>query len=231
MRTPRPLRRGFYFVGLLMRTTFLIDGFNFYHSIEKLDKKFRWIDYKRLCSHFLAPGDMMEEIYYFTAIAEWRSPESRQRHKVFIDAVKNQEIRVVLGKFKEKTRKCQSRHKITRTPGKCPGCPQKFTAHEEKATDVNIALYSYKLAHLDTFDKLILVTGDTDLVPAIKMVKTVFPSKRIEMLYPYGRANNELSQASDHQSFVKVSHLESFQLPEIITLTSGRRLFRPPTWR
>lgn len=222
-----------------MRTTFLIDGFNFYHSIEKLQKKYRWINYQSFCSHFLESEDTLQDIYYFSAVATWRSAQSQQRHKVFIKAIENYGVKTIYGKFKKKHRQCPSRFKVkecetsaqsTPPKPKCPNCPQIFECHEEKATDVNIALYSYSLAHQNTYDKLVLVTGDTDLVPAIKMIKQVFPTKIIHMLYPYNRANHELTQVADGISKTVPAHLDTYQLPNSITLANGKIITRPPEW-
>jgi len=209
-----------------MRTTFLIDGFNFYHSVKKLSPRYKWIDYHAYCSHFLVKNDTLQDIFYFTAKAFWR-PHSMYRHEIFIEATQSRGVKIVYGKFKEKDLYCPSDYKCD--PSGCTGCPQQFKRHEEKATDVNIALYSYHLAHKDAYDKIIIVSGDTDLVPAIEMVRQEFPHKIVGVLYPLGRANNELRQVANFVSKTKMKHLDAFQLPDQVQLPD-KLLYRPHEW-
>ncbi|MCL2029128.1 MAG: NYN domain-containing protein [Deltaproteobacteria bacterium] len=151
-----------------MNTAFLIDGFNFYHSIENLPRELRWFDYYGYCRHFLKPGDTLHSITYFTALAYWR-PNSVSRHEVFIEACKEKGLNVILGKFKPKKVCCPSPSRAN--PPGCPQCPQCFALHTEKATDVNIALHAYRLASQSQVEKIVFVSGDTNLIPAVKLIK------------------------------------------------------------
>jgi len=198
-----------------MDTAFLIDGFNFYHSIKNLSRDLRWFDYDRYCRHFLKPGDSLHGISYFTALAFWR-PNSVIRHKVFIEACKEKGINVILGKFKTKN-------------VSCPKCLQCFTRHEEKATDVNIALHAYRLAA--KVQKIILVSGDTDLIPAVKLIKEDFPQVTVEAVFPFKRDNFEFARAVDAHYRTREKILNRFQLPETIQKSNGKLIVRPPSWR
>ena len=44
--------------------------------------------------------------------------------------------------------------------------------YKEKGVDVRLALDIYKLANQNVYDKALLISSDTDLIPAIKMVQT-----------------------------------------------------------
>ncbi|MDH4129525.1 MAG: hypothetical protein OEV44_12260 [Spirochaetota bacterium] len=62
-----------------MRTSFLIDGFNLYHSIKDAEKfnntKLRWLDLYSLCESYLPNIDTkakIESIHYFSAHATHR---------------------------------------------------------------------------------------------------------------------------------------------------------------
>jgi hypothetical protein len=68
-----------------METAFLIDGFNFYHSISNLDRRVRWFDFINYCKYFF-PKIISPKIMYFTALAFWRGNETIQRHQIFIEA-------------------------------------------------------------------------------------------------------------------------------------------------
>jgi uncharacterized LabA/DUF88 family protein len=198
-----------------METAFLIDGFNFYHSIKKIDNRLLWFDYVAYCRHFMRSFDILHNITYFTSLAFWR-PESVERHQIFLQACKIYGITIIHGKFKEK--------KIP-----CPFCHKEIVRHEEKATDVNLALHAYRFAGQGV-KQIILVTGDTDLMPAIKMIKSDFPSTRVGIVFPYCRDNRELEKEADFYHKTKKEILYSFRLPERIQKANGKFITCPAQW-
>lgn len=197
-----------------MRTAFLIDGFNFYHSIKDLSRNFRWFDYAKFCRHFLRGSDSIHSITYFTALAHWRA-NSEARHKIFIEACKIMGIRVVEGKFKDKH-------------SRCPKCGKPIVRHEEKATDVNIALQAYRLAK--DVDQIFLVSGDTDLIPAIRAIKDDYPQVRVGAIFPFNRSTREFKTEVDvsHKTSQKI--LGNFLLPPSLTKKDGTVITCPPGW-
>lgn len=198
-----------------MKTAFLIDGFNFYHSIKPLSDRLLWFDYKAYCRHFMRSTDTLHSISYFTALAFWRT-EAVTRHQVFIQACAVLGIDVVLGKFKEKN-------------SMCPHCRRNILRHEEKATDVNLALHAYRLAAQGA-EQVVLVTGDTDLIPAIRMIKSDFPDTKVGIIFPYRRDNRELEKEADFHHKTRKEILPSFRLPERLQKANGKFLTCPPKW-
>ena len=59
-----------------------------------------------------------------------------------------------------------------------------FKKKEEKRTDVNIAINMVNDACSDKCEKLVLVSGDSDLVPALKMIKSLVPAKKLIVYVP-----------------------------------------------
>src|SRR5436853_496574 len=89
-----------------------------------------------------------------------------------------------MGHFKQKHRRC---HK----------CGARSIAHEEKETDVNIALHLLNHAYKNSFDCALPISNDSDLAPAVRMLKTEFPSKWVRILTPPNkRTSKELLQAA-----------------------------------
>ncbi len=199
-----------------MNTVFLVDGFNFYHSIKSLPKEYRWISYTSYCKHFLRKKDTLSEVVLFTAEAAWL-PDQVTRHRALIEANKLYGVKVVLGKFKEKQ-------------NFCPICKCHVTHHEEKYTDVNIALYAYRSAAKDGIDQIYLVTGDTDLVPAINAIKEDFPQKRIGVIFPYRKANREMSLLADDHHKTKEDVLKSCVMDRVITRQGKTPIICPEKW-
>ncbi len=211
----------------MARVSFFIDGFNVYHSLKSYDPvakttvtkyiKYLWLDFKALSERFLAPKDTLADVFYFTALASLR-PDSEKRHKLLISALENNGVKVIRGKFKEKDRYCRF-------------CGANYKAHEEKETDVNIAIYLLNEAVKNTYDKAILITNDTDLVPAIKIVKSGFPKKRIGVLFPINRWSSELKTACDFWLKIHKKDLSKSQFPENIKLPTGVMISRPSNWK
>lgn len=208
------------------RISFFIDGFNIYHSLKPYDKasgrylmhynKYLWLNFMALAKRFTVKSDQLTEIFYFTALAYWRQA-SAARHEVFISALENEGVRVIKGNFKEKDRFCKF-------------CGASYKYHEEKETDVNIALHLLNEAYQNTYEKAIIVTTDTDLVPAIKMAKRHFPQKRFGVLFPIDRWSSELGSACDFWLKIRKKDLKKCQFPEKVHLPSGIVLKRPATW-
>jgi len=157
----------------LDKVSFFIDGFNVFHSLKDNRKfnKYLWLDYKSFLERYVRKKDQLADIYYFSAYAYWR-PDSVKKHRMLIDAWKHTGVKPVLGNFKEKDRFCVN-------------CKAYSKVHEEKQTDVNIAIYLIKEDYENNFDTAILVANDTDLVPAIDMVKETFPNKKVGGSFPH----------------------------------------------
>ena len=75
-----------------------------------------------------------------------------------------------------------------------------------------------------------MITGDTDLVPAVKLCKQLFPSKRIIIGFPFQRKNKELAEIS-HGSFVfsPVSIIDN-QFPDPFIISEGVEFDMPTGW-
>lgn len=88
----------------MKNVNFYIDGFNIYHSIDKMNNNtLKWINYKLLCQEILKDDEQINNIFYFSAYATWKQT-SYLKHRVFIRALINEGINIVLGNFKKKTK-------------------------------------------------------------------------------------------------------------------------------
>jgi len=204
------------------RAIFLIDGFNLYHSLiepkyaQRL-AKYKWLNLVKLSSYFLQSQDRLVGTYYFSAICPWSSDKAT-RHNTYIKALKNVGIEIILGRFKEVTRKCLG------------NCQRTYKTYEEKRTDVNIAIQLLSLAQQDKYDVAYLISADSDLIPAIEEIKIHFPLIRIVVITPFGRTANELKRAAHFGMKIKENHLASAQFDQTITLGDGSTITCPATW-
>ena len=111
-------------------------------------------------------------------------------------------VQLHLGHFKAKTQVC-------------PLCGGRFVGWEEKETDVAIGATLLELICKDRCETAVLVTGDTDLVPAIRAAQRLDPTKHIVALQPYMRVNRELSRCADRALTIRVASYARHQLPEV----------------
>ena len=106
-----------------------------------------------------------------------------------------------LGHFKAKTQAC-------------PLCGGKFVGWEEKETDVAIGATLLELICRDMCETAVLVTGDTDLVPAMRAARRLDPAKHLVALQPYRRVNRELSRCADRALTIRVAGYARHQFPQ-----------------
>lgn len=197
----------------------LVDGFNLYHALDTNPTwhRYKWLNLTKLSRCFILGGDNVAGVEYFTTLATWDQAKVA-RHRLFIKANESEGVKVTYGVFKRKQRKC-------------PECLKLVTKFEEKQTDVNIALRLFELAVQDKYDKAIIISGDTDLIPAVKVVQRTFPAKKIGVMIPIGRASEDLKQQTDFHHRMKLQHLISSRFDDQIVLTDGSTLDCPPSWR
>ena len=197
----------------------LIDGFNYYHKLTQYQHRHKecvkWLDYMSLLkasikSH-LKHNNFNLEVIFFTAIAKHRSISSQQRHRTYINALKTSGVKIVLGEFKEKF------------IYPCSDCLQKranekILKHEEKHTDVNIAITMLEKAMTNAFDRIYLLSADNDYVPVVKRVKELYPEKEV-IICPPPQKNycvHNLLSASGESDFYRFrwKEIKHFQFPE-----------------
>ena len=109
-----------------------------------------------------------------------------------------------------------------------------FNVPEEKRTDVNIAVHMIKDAINDKCDRLIVISGDSDLVPAVKAVKLIAPNKKVIVYVPANNrvrgAANELRNSSDRHKTLPNNLLSKAQFPDLLTDFNGGIIRKPLSW-
>jgi uncharacterized LabA/DUF88 family protein len=209
----------------MAKIAFLIDGFNLYHALDYCHatpqhdryRRYKWLNLRKLASLFVGPLDTLSDVLYFTALATWM-PEKTERHRLFIRALETEGVTIIYGEFKRKDKRCLV-------------CRKRYSTFEEKQTDVNIAIQLLQLAIRDRYDRAVIVSGDTDLIPAIKAVRVSFPNKQIGIMIPIGGSSEDLKKHADFRFKMKEHHLVSSRFPDSIKLSSGATLDCPPNWR
>lgn len=217
----------------MLRVNVYVDGFNLYHSAfqKRVDKQnsksnikkyigfpdLRWCDLDKLSKQFVnIKKEELNEVKYFSATPLWIKNKA-EKHRLYLDALRSVGVKIILGKFKEKDRKCYA------------SCKEYFKSHEEKETDINIAINLLSDAFEDKFDIALIISGDSDLSPAIQKVKKLFPKKRIGVILPPYQFGADLKNSSDYVKKIKRLHLRRALLPEQIKF-AGNLIQAPNGW-
>lgn len=210
------------------RTTFIIDGFNLYHSVKVARRDLKgqstkWLNISALCKsylHIISKDAQLEEIFYFSALATHLSnsnPDATKRHQALIECLQDTGIRVQLAKFKRKYVHCNL-------------CNSTLERYEEKETDVAMAVKLLELLNQDACDTVVLIIGDTDLKPAVETAQDLFPDKEIRFAFPYKRYNAELKQIAPTSFNIGKKNYAKHQLPDPYIDSAGRSISKPHRW-
>lgn len=194
----------------ITRVACFIDGFNLYHAIKDLRAPhLKWVNLRRLSQRLVAPkSESLVAVYYFSAFANWLAGP-RARHEVFVAAQLEVGVIPVMGHFKEKSRRC-------------PKCAHAWVGHEEKETDVSIALHMVNEARKDSFDVAMLISRDSDLAPALRMIQAEFPRKTVRLVAPPNKGHSaDLLRLAASKTKITRRHLEESLLPSIVNAQSG----------
>ncbi len=214
-----------------LHVSFVVDGLNLYHSLREVEKvskaKVRWLDLRSLCASYLhavrsAVGQRVElgRIDYFSALPSHlttRHPDAVDRQTAYLAALRNSGVNVTLSRFKQKD--------VT-----CPKCGNRFTRFEEKETDVAIGMRMMETAARGECEVVVLVSGDTDMLPAIKAAKRLSPSLVIGVAFPFMRHNAELRAVADFTFAIGQRDVQRAQFPPTVSLSDGGTVLKPTGW-
>lgn len=211
-----------------LRTALYVDGFNLYHAIDGLkDDRLKWLSLFDLGQTIIhRKTESLETVVYFSAYAHFRSttdPTVVGRHRAYVAALQATGVEVVLGNFKRKPRKCFK-------------CNAQWDSHEEKETDVNMAVRMVADAFRDKYDVAYVLTSDTDLVPAMKCARQVggpsgLPKEIVAVFPPMQNRNvNSLIQIADRQIRLNPNHIAGARLHDQIALPDGTVISCPPKY-
>lgn len=192
-----------------------IDGFNLYFGMKESNLRHcYWLDVHKMVQSLLKDHQTLVRIRYFTARIS--APEAkRQRQVRYLEALGTLEsVDIIEGKYMDEDRNC-------------PHCNKVFIHPNEKMTDVNIAVHLLTDAYQDKFDTALLISGDSDLVPPVKMVRSLFPTKRIIAALPPNRVSAEQRMTATAHFTIWHGLLEKSCFPNAVQRADGHILQNP----
>ena len=197
----------------MKRVIVYVDGFNLYHAIDNLGKPhLKWVDLVALGQGLLRADEQLVAVKYFSAYATWK-PAQYARHREYTAALQYAGAAVFMGKFKKKDKECRS-------------CLARWVGHEEKESDVKLSIALVSDAYEDLFDRAIVISADSDLVPPILMVRSKFKQKEVFVAAPPGR----MGIGRDLKPALEISRgrLAKALLPETALTPEGKPIFTRP---
>ena len=199
------------------RTGVYFDGYNFYHAVADLGiNHLKWMSYGRLAQLLMGKAERVEFVKVFSAFATHK-PNSYRRHRELAIALAAEGTECIMGQFKEKNLWC-------------PGCRRSHTGHEEKETDVNIAIHLLADCFADRIDVAYIVSTDSDLTPALRMVRKLFPRIELVTVATPGRKHSfELASACQRKATANKRMVEMCLLPQVIKDTIGKVVATRPS--
>lgn len=224
-----------------MRTIVYIDGFNLYKAILTKTAH-KWLDIHELFArHVIRPIRPESEVTltkFFTARILGRyakdatSPHRQHAYLIALEKYHPGIVEIIEGK-----------HFPVESEGRYIG-PEiagvtiqraRISRLEEKQTDVNIALNMYRDCAKGLCEQVVLVTNDSDLQPALSMIKEDFPSIVRGLVFPtLERKSAALEEvASWTRHGLHAGELAKCQLPKRIPYQSSRKtkhVVKPAEW-
>jgi uncharacterized LabA/DUF88 family protein len=198
-----------------------VDGFNLYNGLKDgFGKRYLWLDLVKLVSE-LRPDSDLVHVKYFTSPVEGRS-ETKQRQLHYQYAMKSLN--------RNRVRITQGRHESREV--ECLSCRKTWQHYEEKETDVNIAVNIVQDAYSDAADDFIIISGDTDLIPAIKMAQSVKKDLFVAAAFPPERFSKMLKRLMPSSFIISENKFRAAQLPDSFVDNLDQRTYsRPPGWK
>ena len=205
------------------RTIVYVDGFNLYYGAVR-GSPHKWLDLQRYFRR-LRNNDQIAQIYYFTALIAGATRPNQETYLRALDTLPV--VTVVLGRFKDRWVQCNVRDC-------CYSGSRWFPKPEEKRTDVSIGIQMLDDAYRGRCDTMVLVSGDSDLVPAVSRVKTRFPDMSIVVYVPTRNpvrgAAVELRSAADKHRDLPLQLLRHCQFPPTVADGAGGVIQKPADW-
>lgn len=205
----------------MVRVIAYVDGFNLYFGLREAGyRRYYWLDIRLLAEKLLMFNQELTFTKYFTArITD--DPTKEKRQTTYIEALETlrdfNDFEIYYGHYRK-------------DPYKCPRCKCVYDVPHEKMTDVNIATQMLIDAFNNKFEKALLVSADSDLVPLIEAVREKYPEKSVVVAFPPERYSADLEKVANACLHINRAKLAQSRFPDKVKKADGFVLERPQEW-
>jgi uncharacterized LabA/DUF88 family protein len=225
-----------------MRTIVYIDGYNLYYSALR-QSRYKWLDMVKLFSahilHAQDPTLNLIRLKFFTAPVKAKfaahgrdSVTAQNEYHRALKALYGDFVEIIPG-FHETRKHPMMRHQEP------PSRDDRVDVWniEEKQTDVNMALHLYRDAARDSADCLVVCSNDSDVAPAMALVRQDFPQLQLGLVVPLlaqGDTQRVANKRLIHQAHwvrhtVREDELVRSQLNDVVP-TPRKAARKPSHW-
>lgn len=207
-----------------MKTIVYVDGFNLYYGCLK-NTPYKWLDLQKLFENLLDDKNEIIEIKYFTARVKStpKNVSAPQRQQAYIRALEKTipKLKIQYGHFLS--------HKVRMANANPPPNTLEVIKTEEKGSDVNLAIQVLNDAWLNQYECAVIVSNDSDMAEALRMIRMHHPKKIIGLITPGEdtRTSEQLKKYSHFIKKIRTSLLKKCQFPEHIPETN---ITKPVDW-
>ncbi len=218
-----------------MKTSFYVDGFNFYYGVFRRHTPVavpadKWLDWRSLATRLVNEGDVVHKIHYFTAKIERRDtdPEQGLRQETYFRALRRVPgVEFHYGLFKLRSGYGELIYPRPESIGLEPHRVVKVSRFEEKGSDVNLATQLVEDSFSGDIGHAIIISNDTDLIaPIISAKKRI----RVSVISPQRKLAPELAEAADAAWILDASVLRECRLPNPARDDEGEFVAPPESW-
>jgi uncharacterized LabA/DUF88 family protein len=162
------------------RVVVYIDEFNLYFGmLEAGSDSCRWLDVWALAKVLLKPNQELVDLKYFTSRVS-NNPDKQKGQSTYLDALYSRNVKIIYGNYQDGQEECRRCLNVWRTA-------------KEKMTDVNIATSIIVDGFKNVYDMALLISGDSDLLPPIRVIHENFKDKRVCIAFPPNRSNSSMA--------------------------------------
>jgi uncharacterized LabA/DUF88 family protein len=194
-----------------------IDGFNLYWGMkEAYRRKYLWLDLQAMVESLLRPEQQLVVARYFTARVR-NDAAGGSRQADYLEALSAcPKVEVTIGRFQERQMHCNA-------------CKATWKSYEEKETDVAIAAAIVRDAARHSMDTALVVSADSDMLPALRAAKEMQPTMAVVAAFPPKRNSVEIAKFVTASFVIAEKKLKTSQLAPSV---SGRKrvVSRPAHW-
>ena len=225
-----------------MKTIVYVDGYNLYYSILR-QSRYKWLGMVKLFSehvlHVQDPKMNLIGLKFFTSPVKAKfavhgrdSVTAQNEYHRALKAIYGDLVEII-PEFHETLKHPMMRHVEP------PSREDRVDVWniEEKQTDVNLALHLYRDAARHSADCFVVCSNDSDMEPAMKMVRQDFPELQLGLVIPLLAkvessrfANKRLTQQAHWvRHTLREDELERSQMKDVVA-TPRKAARKPAHW-
>ena len=230
----------------MKRAALYVDGYNLYHGLDDFiatsphprPHYLKWVslwalgeEITRIDNKISKSSGTLSSVDYFSAWARHLDrprasgePTAFGKQQIYVRALEATKVNLHMAAFTSKKMTCRGQRPNNQI------CGHTWYRHEEKQSDVGVAVRILEDAYEDKFDTFYMLSGDTDLLPTLRCFNAKFApkGKRLVCVAPPSRATpTEMQGLVSGAITLRPVNIKSCLLPSSLLALDGTKIRRP----